>query len=1152
MKTQSILTQEVHQALIGLGRTEDIKLSPDGRRLAIAGFRRNRILLLEMDRNRTGTHPGLAIRNFVEISSPGLKDPHGLAFLNDQTLIVANRQGGVSVLMLPSRSETNRTVELPDLGILSDNPWLHSPGSIAATCLGKNRYEVLICNNYAHYVSRHTLDRTGSPTVQKNEILLATGLDIPDGVSVSSDGRWIAISNHGKHCVFLYENTPQLAQDSEPCGILYGAAYPHGIRFAVQDRFMIVADAGAPFVHVFERNGDQWTGKYCPAGSFRVMSDEVFRLGRVNPQEGGPKGIEVSEDLNLLLVTSDYQPLAFFDLQEILASRVKVGSPEASVLLNRLKTCPCGSKERYEQCCGTLSTLSKPDVPRSFDSIMNLAITAQRIKDFERAEELYRKALTLRNNDPKALHMLGVVLFCRHRAREASGLIRRAGTETRWQAPGILFNYSLALGARMLGRDMKKRSRLRQEYGCWLAGRPYRSGYSPLVSVVVVSCNQAAHLEHSLESVYAQTYRNLELIIVDNASTDGSPGTIRDKLKNCPLPHRFITRNTSLDEAAAWNGAISLARGEFVNPLPLIDRFEPERIAEMVEQVARHGFAWGFSKCSCLDPGNQDTTSRNSHRTYALSRIEDGIFSSDTIGSALLGVENPVISVGNLFFSRSLYQKLGGFRTDQPNHDRDFCLRALWHAEPCLVPFPLYQTRLHENNLAQPQHGQDRAGYDRLIANYLNQAIISLPENKFAPARNTTGSAHLAKALVRGQISLPQNFLMNLDDELARQDKKLSRTTRAATGNGLNLVGYFRWEFGLAESVRTLAATCHASGIKTNLHDADVMLECRQTNRSMDPLLSSANSQRSTLFFIPPNQLESIWRQYFERGELHGRRVISYLYWEIDKFPEKWQPALERVDEIWVASAFVERLVRRATSKPVIRIPHAIEVSLSRPYQRSEFALPDHHFLFLFNFDFSSYADRKNPWAAIEAFRRAFPTPENRVGLVIKCHNEHLQLEKFHSLQKLAAQDPRIFILNRLFSREEMHGLQSICDAYVSLHRSEGLGLGMAECMALGKPVIGTGYSGNLEFMNSENSCLVDYTLIPVKPRQYLDYEPGWMWADPDISHAAGFMVRLFEDPDYRQRISARAAADMAACFSHQAVGKIIQDRLGYLEKGMT
>ena len=125
-------------------------------------------------------------------------------------------------------------------------------------------------------------------------------------------------------------------------------------------------------------------------------------------------------------------------------------------------------------------------------------------------------------------------------------------------------------------------------------------------------------------------------------------------------------------------------------------------------------------------------------------------------------------------------------------------------------------------------------------------------------------------------------------------------------------------------------------------------------------------------------------------------------------------------------------------------------------------------------------------------------------------------------LEKLAANDPRVIVLDRLLSREDAFGLQSVCDAYIFLHRSEGLGLGMAECMALGKPVIATAYSGNLEFMRRDNSCLVDFTLIPVKPGEYLYYEPGWMWADQDIDQAAQYMVRLLDDPDYRNPIAER------------------------------
>ena len=730
--------------------------------------------------------------------------------------------------------------------------------------------------------------------------------------------------------------------------------------------------------------------------------------------------------------------------------------------------------------------------------------------------------------------------------REASRLIRLAGMKTHWQAPGILLNYSLALGARMLSRDTARSAKLRQDYDLWLAGRPCNPGYAPLVSIVLISCNQASYIEHSLDSIYKQTYPNLELIVIDDASNDGSTGIIKKNLQNCPLPHRFVTHRASLGNQAPLSKAIALTRGEYINPLHANNLFEPERIAQMVEKIARRDFEWGFSKCICIDLHNQAIPPQINRQARMLSATDDIFSRADTIGSAFLEIFNPTIASGNIFFSKSLYEKLGGFRNDQPNGTYDFCLRALWHSEPCWVSSVLYRYRVLEDNTALQslEHPlkQSREEFGKLVTGYQANAMASLPDNQFAPSSATCGSAYFAKLLARGQIKLSPKALTDLDDEFTQKENNFLLKSDTHIGDGLNLIGYIRGEFGLAESTRTMAETCHTQTIKVNVQDAEGYY--KQSNRRMDRFLTTNNDQRTTLFYMNPDVLEPVWQHYLDRGDLQGRRVIGYWYWEIDKFPKVWLPALELVDEIWVASEFVERFIKRVTSKPVIKIPHAIEVKLARPYQRSEFLLPDNRFLFLFNFDFNSSSDRKNPWATIKAFQRAFPVSEIKVGLVIKCFSGNNHPEKFGALQKLAEQDPRIILLNRLLSRDEMYGLQSVCDAYVSLHRSEGLGLGMAECMAMGKPVIGTGYSGNLEFMNNENSCLVDYTLIPVKPGQYYNYEPGQMWANPDVHHAATFMVRLFKDIDYRHRISVRASADMAIRYSHQVVGKIIKDRL--------
>jgi hypothetical protein len=136
-------------------------------------------------------------------------------------------------------------------------------------------------------------------------------LDLPDGVSVS--GRWIAISNYKAHCVFLYENTGSLDEHSEPDGILRCAHHPHGLQFTSDGRFILVADAGTPYVHIYMQDGSGWRGVRSPFKSLRVLNDADF-IGA----HFGPKGIDIDNSMNTFVATCEVQPLAFFDLAEIL------------------------------------------------------------------------------------------------------------------------------------------------------------------------------------------------------------------------------------------------------------------------------------------------------------------------------------------------------------------------------------------------------------------------------------------------------------------------------------------------------------------------------------------------------------------------------------------------------------------------------------------------------------------------------------------------------------------------------------------------------------------------------------------------------------------------------------------------------------------
>ena len=1170
MHVEVSASPEVARVLARLGRTEDVTFSPGGRRLAVAGYAHNSILILDIAIAAAPERKSVALTDCVELSAPGFARPHGVAFIDEDTVVVANREGGVVVLKVPRAQPGARALVVPALDTMQGNRWVSSPGSVSASRIDAGRHALLVCNNYAHYVSRHVLDARDGLAVAHNELLLSKGLNVPDGVAVSRDNRWIAVSSHGTHGVLLYDASRPLDYRSEPSGILDKVNSPHGVRFTPDDEFVIVADAGAPCLHVYARNGGSWTGTREPVASYRVMDDATFLRGRHNPEEGGPKGIDIDPQARVVVTTCESQALTFFDAVEVLAVRASVthrdptpapgvtgvakaaagGTRASQRAPSRAAPCPCGSGKRFKHCCGASGrSLANDGVP-AFAAVMSRALNAQRARAFDAADRLYRDALHMRPENPDALHMLGVVCYELGRWRESARLIRKAGELAHWQLPGILHNYGLTLGTRMLGRNTGAMAKLRVAYDRWLNERESHTApkQEPLVSVVLITNDRAADIETSLESVFAQTYGNLELLVVDAGMPGANAAILQGRLESRSIPFRFIG-SRAVPVHAAINEAVRQARGSYINPLLPGDRFEPSRIADMVRGVAHRGLEWGFAACVAIDPEGRPASSAAGDVARWIAEIIDHVRSSDTVGAALFARFDPTVSAGNLFFSKALSEQLGGFRPQRATFGWDFALRALRLSEPGFVASVSYGHRLRDAQAGVDTPDRERAEVDAIFSDYCLSVLDDLPPNRFAPGGTPHGLTCLAQGLSVAQGATPSpQVLTRLDDGLMRDDERMKLRADREEG-GLNVVGFFMGDFGLGESVRTFAATCRDTGIEASFRDADGVLGARRANRTMDALLTDEMPHRTTLFYMNPDQLVPLKRWHMDRGESMGRRVIGYWYWEIDAFPERWRPALDAVDEIWVASDYVGNVLRRVTDKPVLRIPHAFEASLPRRYSRAEFSLPEEKFLFLFTFDFNSFVERKNPLAAIEAFSRAFPAGDERAALVVKCTQGYRFPQQLDVLLALAAKDPRIVVIDRLFSRDEATGLQSVCDAYVSLHRAEGLGLGMAECVAQGKPVVATGYSGNLDFMRADNSCLVDYTLIPVRPGDYVDYEPGWFWADPDIDQAVRYMVRLVEDPEYRRDIGQRAAADMRRDYNHGTVGAAIRERLDELSR---
>jgi hypothetical protein len=176
--------------------------------------------------------------------------------------------------------------------------------------------EALISNTHAHTITKHLLNSNDS----NGEVLLKRWINIPDGICVSNDMQWIAVSNHNVNTVLIYDNKPTLNETSSPDGVLLRANYPHGLRFTSDGRFMLVANAGSPYVNIYEKGDSEWRGVRNPILCFKVLDDEDFLRGRTNRQEGGVKGIDIDNAMNILVATCGNQPLAFFDLRAILAS----------------------------------------------------------------------------------------------------------------------------------------------------------------------------------------------------------------------------------------------------------------------------------------------------------------------------------------------------------------------------------------------------------------------------------------------------------------------------------------------------------------------------------------------------------------------------------------------------------------------------------------------------------------------------------------------------------------------------------------------------------------------------------------------------------------------------------------------------------------
>ena len=331
------------------------------------------------------------------------------------------------------------------------------------------------------------------------------------------------------------------------------------------------------------------------------------------------------------------------------------------------------------------------------------------------------------------------------------------------------------------------------------------------------------------------------------------------------------------------------------------------------------------------------------------------------------------------------------------------------------------------------------------------------------------------------------------------------------------VVGVFRTASGLGESARL-----HHDAIRRRypVYGVDVTHGLMQPTdlRPFDYVDLPADLREGTVILHVNAPLVPMALALIGRARLRHKRIIGYWAWELPAVPEDWRHGFRCVDEIWVPSAFTANALRAFVTCPVHVVHYPMTLPEPAPSRASEC------FTVLTIFNMASSFARKNPLAAIDAFRRAFgDDPTTR--LIVKYTNGGSYPLGVHLLEEASAGTSNITLDGETRSSADIAELYGTSDVVISLHRSEGFGLTIAEAMCHGVPVIATNWSGNVDFFNAESGMPIGFHLVPARDPQGTYDFPEMTWAEPNIDEAAAALRRLRSDPSLRRRLATTARA---------------------------
>ncbi len=645
----------------------------------------------------------------------------------------------------------------------------------------------------------------------------------------------------------------------------------------------------------------------------------------------------------------------------------------------------------------------------------------------------------------------------------------------------------------------------------------------PRVSIIIPTTGKPELVRPCMDSILQYTdYPDFEIIVLDNGRGRHPDGIdwLRqhvDQVIECNEPFNWARLNNI--GAGAASGELLL----FLNDD--IEVKDPQWLNELVRQAQRDDI--GTVGARLLYPDG-----RLQHAGVTLVNYGGG-------GIHLLHKADPAAPVYRhlhetqrevsantgacLMVSRQKYDAVQGFEERLPvvGNDVDFCLRladAGWRS----IWTP-YCTLIHHESISRKT----------TVPREDEQTMWSRWRERFM-----AGDPHYNPNLCSEKC----DYTLRVDRAyaLSAPEGGDSASSTQPEQHGVNLIGFIRAAMGIGEGARSDARALEAAREPFTIYNYESGNPARMTDLNWRHRESKDTPFDITLLHINPDHAAEAVAELPDRC-FSDRHVIGYWAWELPEMPGEWIDAFRLVDEVWVPSQFCQQSIGMQSPVPVVTIPHCIDVEYDSKIDRSHFDLPGNRFLFLSMFDVNSRQERKNPYGAIEAFCQAFPADDQSACLVIKLNNATpAALKELH--ERIDGRH-NIHILDGIYSRGEINALIANVDCFVSLHRSEGFGLGPAEAMSLGKVAMITRWSGNTDYMTADNCIGIDYRLVTLTDDAG-PYRAGQYWAEPDLGQAAEAMQNLAADSELVARLGENARATIREHFSPDAVGRLMRKRL--------